>query len=43
LGLNLGSVSELVAQLPLYSTGMGWILPAVVGSIIGWFVPVSRK
>jgi LIVCS family branched-chain amino acid:cation transporter len=32
-----------IDYLPLYSIGLGWILPAVVGAIIGYFWPTGSK
>lgn len=32
-----------IEYLPLYDIGLGWILPAVVGVIIGYFWPTSAK
>ncbi|NGP44621.1 branched-chain amino acid transport system II carrier protein [Bacillaceae bacterium SIJ1] len=29
--------------LPLYSAGMGWILPAIIGGILGTFAAFTRK
>ncbi|MFK9093833.1 branched-chain amino acid transport system II carrier protein [Bacillus salipaludis] len=29
--------------LPLYDIGLGWILPAIVGAIIGFLWPTSSK
>jgi LIVCS family branched-chain amino acid:cation transporter len=32
-----------IEYLPLYDIGLGWILPAVVGVIIGYVWPTSAK
>ncbi|MEH7331780.1 branched-chain amino acid transport system II carrier protein [Neobacillus drentensis] len=32
-----------IEYLPLYSIGLGWILPAVVGALIGYFWPTESK
>lgn len=32
-----------IEYLPLYDIGLGWILPAVVGGVIGWLWPTSTK
>lgn len=38
------TVSEIYAQyLPLYSIGLGWIVPAVIGVVIGLCIPVNDK
>ncbi|MCH6265429.1 MULTISPECIES: branched-chain amino acid transport system II carrier protein [Neobacillus] len=35
--------ASYIEYLPLYSIGLGWILPAVVGAIIGYFWPMGSK
>lgn len=34
-GIYLGSLHALVAQLPFYAYGVGWMIPAIIGSCIG--------
>lgn len=34
MGTPVTSVSTLIAKLPLASSGFGWILPAILGSIV---------
>ncbi|QHI72151.1 branched-chain amino acid transport system II carrier protein [Aminipila terrae] len=34
-GISLGGLSVLVAKIPLFSLGLGWIIPAIIGCIIG--------
>ncbi|WP_130860947.1 branched-chain amino acid transport system II carrier protein [Bacilliculturomica massiliensis] len=49
-GLSLGYLGELAARIPLYTLGVGWIVPAIVGCLIGLLpfvrflksVPVKR-
>ena len=37
----LSSISTIYADyLPLYSIGLGWIVPAVVGAVIGFCIPI---
>ncbi|SDK17169.1 branched-chain amino acid:cation transporter, LIVCS family [Sediminibacillus albus] len=38
LGLDLGGIQSLVEHLPLFSVGLGWLLPAVIGASIGGFI-----
>jgi LIVCS family branched-chain amino acid:cation transporter len=33
--LSLGSLSDMIAQLPLFDLGLGWVLPAMIGCLIG--------
>ncbi|MCM3727398.1 branched-chain amino acid transport system II carrier protein [Neobacillus cucumis] len=35
--------SAYIEYLPLYSIGLGWMLPALVGAIIGYFWPTNSK
>ncbi|EMT50941.1 branched-chain amino acid transport system II carrier protein [Brevibacillus borstelensis] len=37
------SMDFLLASLPLYSEGAGWVVPAFVGSILGFGVDLLRK
>lgn len=41
-GISLGGLTEKVMQLPLASLGIGWVLPALVGFLIG-ISPIGRK
>ncbi|QAT41819.1 branched-chain amino acid transport system II carrier protein [Aminipila luticellarii] len=34
-GISLGGLSGLLSRLPLFDLGLGWILPAIVGCLIG--------
>ncbi|BDF08275.1 branched-chain amino acid transport system II carrier protein [Emergencia timonensis] len=34
-GISTGSMGDLVAKLPFFDLGVGWILPAIVGCLIG--------
>ncbi|MHC1723263.1 MAG: branched-chain amino acid transport system II carrier protein [Aminipila sp.] len=33
--ISLGSLSELIAKIPLFELGLGWIIPAIIGCLIG--------
>lgn len=35
VGVKLGYVSNLFAKLPLYSQGLGWVVPAILGMFLG--------
>lgn len=35
VGIKLGFVTELSSKLPLYAEGLGWVLPALVGMVLG--------
>ncbi|MFV0517167.1 MAG: branched-chain amino acid transport system II carrier protein [Aminipila sp.] len=33
--ISLGAVSDLVATLPLFNLGLGWVIPSIIGCLIG--------
>ena len=35
VGLQFGFVSTLLKKLPLYEQGLGWVIPALLGLVIG--------
>ncbi|WP_350300326.1 branched-chain amino acid transport system II carrier protein [Peribacillus frigoritolerans] len=38
-GIKLDAVSDLFTQyLPLYSVGIGWVIPAIIGGVLGYMV-----
>ncbi len=37
-GLEMSAVQPWIEQLPLFSVGLGWLLPAVIGASIGGFL-----
>ncbi|QOT00035.1 branched-chain amino acid transport system II carrier protein [Brevibacterium sp. JNUCC-42] len=37
-GFTLGKITEWLQFLPLYSKGIGWVVPAIVGAIIGYIL-----
>lgn len=43
-GMNLGVITTYASMLPFYNLGLGWVVPAIIGSFIGllpvW--PVKR-
>lgn len=41
-GLYLGDLHGAIMQLPFYAYGVGWILPAIIGSFVG-FLPVCNR
>ncbi len=42
-GIHFGKVSLLMAKLPLYEQGLGWVLPAFSGIAIGILAKAIRK
>lgn len=37
-GFTLGKITKWLQFLPLYSEGIGWVVPAIVGAIIGYIL-----
>lgn len=38
-GIKMDAVSEFFTQyLPLYSVGIGWVIPAIIGGVLGYMV-----
>ncbi len=37
-GLNINIINNIVTKMPLYSQGMGWIVPFLVGLILGTII-----
>lgn len=43
-GIKVQAINDLFTTiLPLYSVGLGWILPAVIGGFIGFIINVVKK
>lgn len=42
-GFNIEILVRYFSKLPLYSQGLGWILPALIGIVIGTFVNLFKK
>lgn len=43
VGVNLGFVKELCRKLPLYQQGLGWVVPAIVGIVLGVIVKIVME
>ncbi|MEG1255902.1 branched-chain amino acid transport system II carrier protein [Clostridium sp.] len=43
VGTNLGFIMNLCSKLPLYSQGLGWIVPALVGILLGVVCGLVKK
>ncbi|CAM4177277.1 branched-chain amino acid transporter [Bacillus manliponensis] len=37
VGMNFGPVSEALQFLPLYKQGIGWLVPSIIGGVLGFF------
>ncbi|WP_034744106.1 branched-chain amino acid transport system II carrier protein [Halalkalibacter wakoensis] len=43
-GLQIDAVHQLFTDfLPLYTVGLGWVVPAIIGGLIGFFVDSNPK
>lgn len=42
-GFTSASYESFLNHIPLYSTGIGWIIPAIVGIIIGFIISLFTK
>lgn len=42
-GINLGSMVSVFEKLPLYSDGLGWVVPALAGMAIGVVVMMFKE
>ncbi|WP_019240240.1 MULTISPECIES: branched-chain amino acid transport system II carrier protein [Bacillus] len=42
-GLGIQAINDLFSLLPLYSVGLGWLVPAIVGAIIGYVLTFNSK
>lgn len=43
VGIRVGVVTTLFEKLPLYSQGLGWVLPAVVGVLLGIIIKLGKE
>lgn len=41
--LEIAAYGDLLAKLPLYEQSVGWLIPAIIGAIIGLFVQMIVK
>jgi LIVCS family branched-chain amino acid:cation transporter len=42
-GITFSSVERVLTNLPLYSQGIGWLIPGIVGGIIGFIIYKIKK
>ena len=35
-------IANIVHTIPFYNLGIGWIIPAIIGGIIGYFIPQTE-
>lgn len=42
LGLTISHIHKIMHMIPLYDVGMGWVIPSIIGGIIGFFIPYKN-
>ncbi|WP_342470184.1 branched-chain amino acid transport system II carrier protein [Ureibacillus sp. FSL K6-3587] len=42
-GFSIGWYEKLVSSFPLYEQSLGWLVPAIVGLVIGWIIHLIMK
>lgn len=42
-GMSIGWYEDILTQLPLYDQSVGWLVPAIVGLVIGWIIHLITK
>lgn len=40
-GLNVSALTDALNFLPLFDQGIGWIVPAIVGAVVGYFIALA--
>ncbi|WP_036604547.1 branched-chain amino acid transport system II carrier protein [Paenibacillus assamensis] len=41
--IPVGAVTDMLSYLPLYKEGIGWVVPALIGGLIGWIIGKSKQ
>lgn len=41
-GMNLGTIDQIYSHIPLYADGIGWLIPAIIGAIVGFIIALIR-
>ncbi|MBP2241420.1 LIVCS family branched-chain amino acid:cation transporter [Cytobacillus eiseniae] len=40
-GINVSAITDALSFLPLFAQGIGWIVPAIIGALIGYFISMA--
>ncbi|WP_102274256.1 branched-chain amino acid transport system II carrier protein [Cytobacillus massiliigabonensis] len=40
-GLNVSALTDSLSFLPLFDQGIGWIVPAIAGALVGYFIALA--
>ena len=43
MNITLGALTAFITKLPFYDIGIAWLLPALIGSVLGLLIPVKKK
>lgn len=43
IGIEIAAYGDLLAKLPLYEQSIGWLIPAIIGAIIGFIIQLLKK
>lgn len=43
LGIKMGFVETLLKAMPLSEYGFSWLVPSIVGMVVGWFIMNKKK
>ena len=43
VGIKIGIITEMFEKLPLYSDGLGWVVPAIVAMILGLLIKLTTE
>lgn len=43
VGIGVGVITSLFENLPLYSQGLGWVIPAIVGILLGIIIKIIKE
>lgn len=41
-GINLGTIDQVYSHIPLYADGIGWLVPAIIGAVVGFIIALVR-
>ncbi|ANX13507.1 branched-chain amino acid transport system II carrier protein [Fictibacillus arsenicus] len=41
-GMNLGTIDQIYSHIPLYADGIGWLIPAIIGAVVGFIIALIR-
>ncbi|EOV9528466.1 branched-chain amino acid transport system II carrier protein [Bacillus cytotoxicus] len=42
IGMVPTAITSIVSTIPFYKLGVGWLIPAILGGIVGYFIPQTQ-